>query len=140
MNSNLLNEVETISTEFRKVYSLAKERAENHANEGWSHSNTSKLQLENKELKEHILQTKEEQTILYESLEKKLEEHDDHRREEVMNALNTAHDVKAAHVNRLHELEKQLLRKDRTMKKLNTIATRVNMSIDDLLNKIATAL
>ena len=88
LNTNLISEVDTISTEFRNVYELARERAENHANEGWtSKPMQSRLVHENEELRQTIIDTNEKQNELYSDLERKLEEHDETRRTEVMVAL-----------------------------------------------------
>ena len=138
LNTNLISEVDTISTEFRNVYELARERAENHANEGWtSKPMQSRLVHENEELRQTIIDTNEKQNELYSDLERKLEEHDETRRTEVMVALKTAHDVKAAHIDRIHQLEIQLSRRDRIMKRLEKISSRVGMDVSELVNRIA---
>jgi hypothetical protein len=97
----------------------------------------SRIVNENDELRRVIVETNEKQNEHYSSFERKLEEHDESRRQEVMVALKTAHDVKAAHVDRIHQLELQLVRRDRIMERLEKISSRVGMDVSELVNRIA---
>ena len=64
LNNNLLSEVDSISSEFRTIYNLAKERAEKHANEGWT-SDVAKTRLlsENTELRQTIVDSNNKQNL-----------------------------------------------------------------------------
>lgn len=137
LNNNLLSEVDSISSEFRTIYNLAKERAEKHANEGWT-SDVAKTRLlsENTELRQTIVDSNNKQNLLYSSLEKKLEDFDIERRNEVMTALQTAHDVKAAHIDRIHQLEMQLSRRNSIVERLTKVSKKVGMGIEELVDKL----
>ena len=54
-----------------------------------------------------------------------------------MTALQTAHDVKTDHIDRIHKLEMQLNKRDRTLDKLNKVSTKLGMSVDELVDKIS---
>ena len=73
---------------------------------------------------------------LYSSLEKKLEDFDIERRNEVMTALQTAHDVKAAHIDRIHQLEMQLSRRNSIVERLTKVSKKVGMGIEELVDKL----
>ena len=73
---------------------------------------------------------------LYASLEKKLEDFDIERRNEVMTALQTAHDVKAAHIDRIHQLEMQLSRRNSIVERLSKVSKKVGMGIEELVDKL----
>ena len=96
LHGNLLGEINSVTSEFRRVYNTAKQRAEDHANEGWSsESMQSRLMLENRELKEAIIQQNERAKAMYSDLERRLEENDLARKREIAAALEEAHEAKA---------------------------------------------
>jgi hypothetical protein len=78
------------------VYNTAKQRAEDHANEGWSsESMQSRLMLENRELKVAIINQNNRAKEMYSELERRLEENDRARKREIAAAHKGAHDAKA---------------------------------------------
>ena len=96
LHGNLLGEVNTITSEFRRVYNTAKQRAEDHANEGWSsESMQSRIMLENRELKEAIINQNIRAKEMYSELERRLKENDKSRQRELAAAHKAAHDAKA---------------------------------------------
>ena len=96
LHGNVLSEVNTLASEFRRVYSIAKKRAEDHANEGWSsESMQSRLMIENEELKAAIINQNNRAKDMYSELERRLKENDQARRSEIAAANKEAHDAKA---------------------------------------------
>lgn len=78
------------------MYTTAKQRAEEHANEGWSsESMQSRLLIENQELKVALVEQNRRANEMYSELEQRLQENDNARKIEIAKALKEAHEAKA---------------------------------------------
>lgn len=113
LNDSVELETQRIRTEFAKLYQDAQKHMQLRLTDGlFSESVLTRLQNENKQLRDAVAASKDRHSSILSNLESELLAHDSLVRQAVEDTRHQSIGIKAAALERIHELEMQLMDKE----------------------------